>query len=435
MRIIRPGALGLLLAIFGGAASQALAQTAPSPADQALVDAQAEVARLKQELADMREQYDARLRALEDKLTALAATAGTAPTAAPVTQEPAPPALPPPSATPVPGATSSNAKVFNPDIAVIGNLLGAAGHDPNSDQPTFGLDEVETSFQAIVDPYARADVFLAATPDGLEVEEGFVTFNTLPGGLLLKAGKMRAQFGKVNTMHTHVLPWTDRPLVTQNLVGGDDGVSESGLSVSRLLPNRFMFVELTGETFYGSSALFQSNSRPDLVYVARARAYRDLTEGANLDVGSSFAYGPSAPPGVLPLPEDSNTRLIGADATFRYRPLRRAIYRRFIGRSEFIWSQPEFRGVSWPTAFGLYASGDYQFARRWYAGARYDRSARPLEARIVDTGGAFYLTYWPSEFNQVRGQYRHINYGDGVHANEFLFQFLFSIGAHGAHVF
>jgi hypothetical protein len=138
---------------------------------------------------------------------------------------------------------------------------------------------------------------------------------------------------------------------------------------------------------------------------------------------------------VLPLPEDSNTRLIGADATFRYRPLRRAIYRRFIGRSEFIWSQPEFRGVSWPTAFGLYASGDYQFARRWYAGARYDRSARPLEARIVDTGGAFYLTYWPSEFNQVRGQYRHINYGDGVHANEFLFQFLFSIGAHGAHVF
>ena len=38
-------------------------------------------------------------------------------------------------------------------------------------------------------------------------------------------------------------------------------------------------------------------------------------------------------------------------------------------------------------------------------------------------------------FNQVRGQYRRINYGDGVKANEFLFQILFSIGAHGAHVF
>jgi hypothetical protein len=35
----------------------------------------------------------------------------------------------------------------------------------------------------------------------------------------------------------------------------------------------------------------------------------------------------------------------------------------------------------------------------------------------------------------VRAQYRHTLYAEGVHANELLFQFLFSIGAHGAHVF
>jgi hypothetical protein len=35
----------------------------------------------------------------------------------------------------------------------------------------------------------------------------------------------------------------------------------------------------------------------------------------------------------------------------------------------------------------------------------------------------------------VRGQYRRTNYAEGVTADEFLFQFLFSIGAHGAHVF
>jgi hypothetical protein len=45
------------------------------------------------------------------------------------------------------------------------------------------------------------------------------------------------------------------------------------------------------------------------------------------------------------------------------------------------------------------------------------------------------LTYWPSEFSQVRGQYRHIDYADGPAANELLFQFQFSIGAHGAHPF
>jgi hypothetical protein len=35
----------------------------------------------------------------------------------------------------------------------------------------------------------------------------------------------------------------------------------------------------------------------------------------------------------------------------------------------------------------------------------------------------------------VRGQYRRLRYAEGTVANELLFQFLFSIGAHGAHVF
>ena len=45
------------------------------------------------------------------------------------------------------------------------------------------------------------------------------------------------------------------------------------------------------------------------------------------------------------------------------------------------------------------------------------------------------LTYWPSEFSQVRGQYRRTSFAEGFKANELLFQFLFSIGAHGAHIF
>ncbi|HQZ37567.1 MAG TPA: hypothetical protein PLH72_00905 [Vicinamibacterales bacterium] len=420
MRVMR---LGLFTMILIGALSvpdAASGQTVP-PADQVLRDAQAEVERLKTELAAMREQYDARLAALEARLTALAGQVAVAP---------------PPAPAPVSVAPVSSGKVFNPDIAVIGNSLGAAGRNPNSDQPTFGLEEVETSFQAIVDPYARADVFLSAGPGGLEIEEGFVTFNTLPGQFLLKAGKMRAQFGKVNAMHTHALPWTDRPLVTGNLVGGDEGISESGLSVSRLLNNPFMFLEATGEAYYGASDVFESGQRSKLVYVGRLRGYRDLTEGTNIDLGGSFAYGPSrVEPSVLLGSGDMATRLMGFDATFRYRPLRRAIYRRFVARSEFIWSQPREGGVAGDTSFGLYASGDYQFARRWYAGLRYDRSARAFDASTVDKGGSFYLTYWPSEFSQVRGQYRHTSYGDNVHANEFLFQFLFSIGAHGAHVF
>ena len=122
------------------------------------------------------------------------------------------------------------------------------------------------------------------------------------------------------------------------------------------------------------------------------------------------------------------------DATFRYRPLRRAIYRRFLARTELVWNQDRLEAAR-PTVFGMYASGEYQFAQRWFAGGRYDYSQRPLDSSLVDTGGAATLTFWPSEFSQVRGQYRRTNYAEGLTANEFLFQFLFSIGAHGAHVF
>jgi hypothetical protein len=86
-------------------------------------------------------------------------------------------------------------------------------------------------------------------------------------------------------------------------------------------------------------------------------------------------------------------------------------------------------------AFGGYASADYQFARRWFAGLRYDYSERAADASLHDRGTSLLVTFWPSEFSQIRGQYRHTRYAGDEVANEFLFQFLFSIGAHGAHAF
>ena len=58
-----------------------------------------------------------------------------------------------------------------------------------------------------------------------------------------------------------------------------------------------------------------------------------------------------------------------------------------------------------------------------------------LGSAIADSGQSLLLTYWPSEFSQVRGQYRRTKYAIGPTANELLFQFQFSIGAHGAHPF
>jgi hypothetical protein len=418
-----------------------------------------EVDRLRKEFEAIRDSYGARLAALEAKLgTAPAAAATpvppvgalpeTAPPAAAQPQQPVPtqpaPTQPaqagvevpsgaagaggPEGALPVYGNAAASSKVFNPDMAVIGNFIGTTGSNTIESAPALEMHEAEVTFQAVVDPYARADVFLSASPDGVEIEEGYLTLTSLPGGLLAKVGKMKQQFGKVNTMHAHTLPWVDVPIVMKNFLGGEEGLNDSGISVSKLLLNPLFFLEATGEVYQGNSGPFQTHQRSDVSWLGRLRGYRDITESTNLDVGFSFTRGHNdAGP-------DFTTRVYGVDATFRYRPLRRAIYRRFMARTELMWSD---RGQQTGdvNAFGMYASGDYQFARRWFAGVRFDYSERATDANLVDKGPSVVVTYWPSEFSQIRGQYRRTNYAEGVTSNEALFQFLFSIGAHGAHVF
>src|SRR5580765_4219149 len=119
-------------------------------------------------------------------LRAQEATPTPVPTPA-ATPEP-PPAEPPPQPTPAPApsAIGQLTTYFNPAMAVIGNFLGVIGHNPVENRPSLEMRESEISLQAIVDPYARADFFISLSNDQIRLEEGFVTFNQLPAGLLLK---------------------------------------------------------------------------------------------------------------------------------------------------------------------------------------------------------------------------------------------------------
>ncbi|HZP16771.1 MAG TPA: hypothetical protein VFB00_02315 [Terriglobales bacterium] len=341
---------------------------------------------------------------------------------------------------PVYGGASAASKALNPDISVIGDFIGAAGSSsapPLATQqpfPSLQMHESELGLQAIIDPYARGDVFISFGEEGVDLEEGYITFTALPAGLVAKAGKMRSAFGKVNTMHNHVLPWVDRPLVTTNLVGGEDGIDDAGFSIERILPApKGIFLEATGQVFRGdSSDVFQAQQRGDVSTVEHLRAYKDLTESTNLDLGFSYARGHNN--GTVAAPGDFITQLYGVDATLRWKPLRRSIYHSFVGRGEFIWSQRQ-QLPSEQRAFGFYTSADYQFARRWFAGARFDWSDRGRLAALTDKGFATTLAYWPSEFSQVRGEYRFTRYAENRDSNEVFLQLIFSLGAHGAHPF
>jgi hypothetical protein len=328
------------------------------------------------------------------------------------------------------GAGSSAAKVLNPDISVIGDFIAAAGHNPVQPSPALQMHESEVGLQAILDPYARGDFFLSFGEEGVELEEGYITYTALPAGFVAKAGKMRSVFGKVNTLHTHALPWVDRPLATHNLVGGEDGINDAGFSIQRILPApKGIFLEATGQIFRGDSAdVFTASSKSDLSQVVHLRGYKDITESTNLDLGFSFARGHND------LGSSFLTQLYSIDATMRWKPLRRSIYHSWVLRSEFIWSRRQQTPVE-QRAFGFYASADYQLGRRWFLGGRYDRSDRSRFDNLTDTGGSLVLTYGPTEFSRVRGQYRFTRYANSLDTHELLMQVQFSLGAHGAHPF
>src|SRR5436309_11230544 len=235
-RILFRACAGLLtaLALF----TPALAQQAPASAE--------EVEALRAEVQQLKEQ----LKALQDQLAALIAARGGAPAAPPAV---IPPAEAPVPAAPVPGAAPSlTSNYFNPSISAIGNFLGVGGSNKTENLPSMSLRETEVSLQAVVDPYARADFFISFGEEGVEVEEGFASFTSLPWGLLAKVGRMRTSFGKINTLHLHVLPWPDEPLPIVNFLGGEEGWVGTGVSVAKLIPfPGDVFSELTAQVFRG----------------------------------------------------------------------------------------------------------------------------------------------------------------------------------------
>jgi hypothetical protein len=406
------------------------------------------------------QQQDVRIQQLEQKLDELLRQAasirqeldalkGTPPAEAPapdaeedltkidVATAPAPVAQPDTAATSSPAdnlgsvqtventAAAGASKALNPDMSVIGNFLGHAG-DQLEDRAPAELDEVELALEAFIDPYAKGKFFIAVGPDGVDVEEGYAQFLALPWGLTAKAGKTKATFGKVNTWHTHSRPWVDEPLMVTRFLG-DEGLSDVGVSVSRLIPNPIGVLEATGEIYSGDvEGAFARTSDNDLFYNGHLKLFRDLTENSNLEVGTSWAQG------TLPDTTGHN-RLAGVDVTYRWKPLERSIYQSLIVRAEGVANRrSDFGG----NLYGSYLSADYQIARRWFLGVRLDRADRAfVDEHLTDRGASAILTFWPSEFSQLRGQFRHTDLDEGLSYNEFLLQLQFAIGAHGAHTF
>jgi len=335
-------------------------------------------------------------------------------------------------------APPAGSNLLNPNISAIGWFQAEAGDAlDEAGTSAFRLREVELGYQATVDPYSRADFFISVNPEeGIDVEEGYLTFLTLPAGLTAKVGKFRSNFGKFNRTHPPETPFADRPLAAERFLG-EEGLAVIGASVSWLAPLPFYFNvdgEVTNTPDSTDTPSFDAYRGKDLMYLARASTFFNLGETTNLTLGGSYANGANGTtelvdPDGLPV-EPLRARLYGADATFRWKNPKRAIYRSLTTQVEWIARDPE-RGSR---RNGGFAWADYQFARRWHLGGRYDWSQAIVGPEDgTTTGGLGFLTFTPSEFWALSLQAQDRDF-DGSQMSYF-FKTTFNIGPHGQHPF
>lgn len=350
-------------------------------------------------------------------------------TAPDVASAAAPPGPPDASGTlPAGGAGSS---LTNPAISVIGWFQAVGGNDPTVQERAFELREAELSFQAAVDPYTRADFFMSAGPEGLDVEEGYLTWLALPGGGQAKVGKFRADLGKFNRTHPPETPFADRPLATQAFLGGE-GLATEGVSLSALLPNPFgLYWDAVANVGTIPAAdenpLWAADRRSDLLVVARTSAFVPVRESADLNLGVSYANALAQPDLRV---EGSRAQVGVGDVTFRWKNPRRSIYRSLLVQGEWLVEQGSAGGA--PRSAGGFGYGLWQFARRWKLGVRLDHTQAP--GTDAWTRGALALVqFQPSEFSTLSLQGRRVRTPEGDDLDTAFMKWTFNIGPHGAH--
>ncbi len=353
-----------------------------------------------------------------------------------------PPQPQPPPSAPQQGQTGGNPLarlLLLPDISAIGraalawNQLDVESLSPRSDlfapahkvQPV--LEEVEVALQAVVDPYARADVFLSFGSDRAEVEEAYLTTLTLPFSLQARGGQFFAPVGRINQQHGHVFDFVDRPLALARLLGAD-ALKGPGVDVAWLAPTPW-FAELR-LAYQALTPGFLGASRN--AGVGRLSQFFDVGEASTLGVGVSGALFDE--PGA-----GASRHLLGGDAFLKIRPLRTRSYVAIQSEvvSRWLTAAPDAGGAPLAepsgTAWGGYVQAVWRDGPYFAYGARYERA--PAVSGGPEHRASALVVWLPSEFQRLRLQVSYDRLPGGNDGLEALLHLEFAIGAHGAHPF
>ena len=429
---------------------------------------------LREEIRSMRAEYEARIADLEARLdaaekAAAASDSGEIEAAAVTSDDWITSAAQSPQTVSVARDSS-----FNPAIGV--TFQGQAwsyGEDPEhysiSGFPLGGeagpapeglsLAETEISISANVDDKFTAMLTAPiAIEDGevhYELEEAWVETLGLPAGLALRMGRFFSEIGYLNNRHFHAWDFADQPLAYQAFLGQQ--YLDDGVQLRWLAPTDF-YLEFSAELLRGDRYPAGGAANSGM----GARAVSAQTGG---DVGFSSSWllglswlgadadGRESGDEDDPLVFTGDTDLLMADFVWKWAPNGNWRQQNVTFQAEYLWrnekgdySLSDGTAGPWDSdQSGWYLQAVYQPFPRWRFGARYDRLSAgdpgsfwldtPLFPSGSDPSRYSLMADWSnSEFSRLRFQYNYDRAGAETD-NQFGLQYIFSIGAHGAHSF
>ena len=434
-----------------------------SPAAEA--DSQ-DIEAIRQEIAAMRQDYAQRIQDLERRLAKAEQEARDARQEAQRAKQTADQAATAPAGTP-----TESASAFNPAIGLVLNgryryfsrpesengIPGfSLGEEASKGDAGLSLDESELGISANIDNlfYGQFTASFASEDgeDGVEIEEAFIQTTALPAGLGLTVGRFYSGIGYLNSFHTHADDFADRPLPYRAMLG--NGYNDDGVELRWLAPTD-LFLEVGADLYAGDH------------YPAGGRGYEGLGSwavfshiGGDWDESNSWKAGLSylqaqardRESGDAPDVFSGETRLWILDGVWKWAPNGNPYRHNLRVQGEYFYQEQEgdysFGGA--PLAYdasqyGWYLQGAYQFMPRWRVGLRIaglhaDDPGAAFAGTDLDPLGrdprhySVMLDWSNSEFSRVRLQY---NRDDSRPRSDdqILLQYIFALGAHGAHAF
>jgi len=421
----------------------------------------AELEALREEIRSMRTEYEARIADLEARFDATESKDAAQSNAEVTFQSPETVSVASDNSfNPAIGVTfQGQAWAYDKDpedYSIPGFPLGGeAGPAPEG----LSLAETEITMSANVDDKFTAMLTVPIVIEEgevvVELEEAWVETLSLPGGLAIRMGRFFSDIGYLNDKHFHSWDFADQPLVYQAFLGSQ--YIDDGLQFRWLAPTDF-YLQFSGEVLRGARypAGGAANSGVGSTTLG-------VKTGGDIGFSNSWLFGFSwlradadrreSGSEDDPLLFTGDTDLFVTDFVWKWAPNGNSRQKNFKFQAEYMWRNEKGDytlpdGVAGPWDYGQsgwYAQVIYQPFPRWRFGARIDHlsadtpnmmwEGTPLYPSGDDPARYSLMVDWSnSEFSRLRFQYNHDRASDFTD-NQFGLQYIFSIGAHGAHAF